>query len=290
MPNWTVSAKTKIYGLIGDPVEQTLSPVMFNTAFQNLGLDCKYIPFNVTKEHLDGAIEGMRALNIRGFNITIPHKVAVIKYLDEVTSVARKIGAVNTIVNCNGILKGYNTDAPGFLKALLEQSNEIKGKNIVILGAGGASRSISFVLAKKGANLIILNRTPAKAMEYAAGISKFFKLYVETMELNPENLKKAIDKADILVNTTSVGMRPHISDTLVNSELIKSSLIVFDIVYNPVKTRLLVEAEKAGARIISGVEMLVWQGALAFEKWTGIKAPVEIMRKETIRALERHED
>ncbi len=292
MSNTIVSGKTKLCGIIGDPVEHSMSPAMHNAAFRMIGLDYVYVPFRVKKEELGKAIEGMKALNIRGLNVTIPHKVTVIPFLDEIDPLAEKIGAVNTVVNNNGVLRGYNTDASGFLRALLERGIEPKGKNIVILGAGGASRAVSYILAERGARLVILNRLLELdwAEELAGRISKIFKREVEALELNRENLSRALEEADILVNATSVGMSPDIDETLVSSDLLKSSVIVYDIVYNPIKTKLLQEAEWAGAKTISGLDMLAWQGALAFEMWTGLKAPIELMKEEAIKLLEKHEN
>ncbi|MFC1918712.1 shikimate dehydrogenase [Chloroflexota bacterium] len=284
-----VSGKTRVCGLIGDPVEHTMSPVMHNAAFKDAGIDYLYLPFRVEGENLSKAIEGMRALNIRGLNVTIPHKVAVMQFLDELDPLAKKIGAVNTIVNDSGVLTGYNTDASGFLQALLEKGIEPDGKEAVILGAGGASRAISFALADRGARLVILNRLLELdwARDLAGRISQHLAGEVEALELKRENLERVLDKADILVNATSVGMTPSTDETPVAADLLRPGLVVFDIVYNPLKTRLLVEAEAAGAKTISGVDMLVWQGAIAFEKWTGRKAPVELMKQETIRLLEK---
>ncbi len=292
MRNKGISGKTRLCGIIGDPIEHTMSPVMHNAAFRQRGIDYLYVPFKVKQGELAKAIEGVRALNIRGLNVTIPHKVAVIQFLDEVDNLAEKIGAVNTIVNDDGVLRGYNTDGAGFLQALLGSKIEPKGKNIVILGAGGASRAISFFLADRGAHLVILNRLLELdwAKELASRISQIFTKEVEALELNRENLAGALGKANILVNATSVGMTPNIDETPAASDLLKPELIVFDIVYNPIKTRLLREAEAAGAKTISGLNMLIWQGALAFEKWTGAKAPVELMRQVTIKVLEEHED
>jgi len=287
MKDMVISGKTRICGLIGDPIEHTMSPAMQNAAFRDKGIDYIYVPFRVKPENLGKAIEGMRALNIRGLNVTIPHKVAVIPFLDELDDLAEKIGAVNTIVNEDGILRGYNTDATGFLRALLESGIELEDKNIVILGAGGASRAISLTLAQGGANLVILNRLLELdwAEELAGRISQICTSEVKALELNRQNLLRTLEKATLLVNATSVGMSPSIDQTPVDSDLLRHDLIVFDIVYNPVKTRLLKEAEAVGAKTVSGVEMLVWQGALAFELWTGLKAPVELMREETIKAL-----
>jgi len=287
---WGPTGRTKICGIIGDPIEHTMSPVMHNAAFKNRGVDYVYLAFRVKKEELGKAIEGMRALDIRGLNITIPHKVTVIPFLDELDPLADKIGAVNTIVNDNGVLRGYNTDATGFLHALRERGVEPEGKSVVILGAGGASRAISFILAERGSSLVILNRTWDKAKICADRISETFQRKATALKLNRENLAAALSQADILVNATSIGMSPNINETPVTSNLLKSGLVVFDIVYNPIKTRLRREAEAAGATVISGLDMLVWQGALAFEKWTGLKAPVELMREKVIKVLEKHED
>ena len=292
MRNKAISGKTRLCGIIGDPVEHTMSPVMHNAAFRQMGVDYLYVPFKVKQEELARAIDGVRALNIRGLNVTIPHKVTVIQFLDKLDHLAEKIGAVNTIVNDDGVLMGYNTDGAGFLQALLQKGIEPRGKNIVILGAGGASRAISFSLADRGAHLVILNRALELdwAEELASRISQIFAKEVEALELNRENLARVLDRANIVVNATSVGMTPNIDETPVTSDLLKPGLIVFDIVYNPIKTRLLREAEAAGAKTISGLDMLVWQGALAFEKWTGLKAPVELMREEAIKVLEKHEN
>ena len=281
----SVSGKTKVCGIIGDPIEHTMSPVMHNAAFQKLGLDFVYLPFRVKKEALSGAVDGVRTLNIKGLNVTIPHKVAIIPFLDKLDPLAEKIGAINTIVNDGGVLTGYNTDATGFLQALLDQGVEPEGKTTVILGAGGASRAISFILAERGAHLVILNRQLARAEDLAQWITQVFEKDITALTLGEENLAKVLAKADILVNTTSVGMNPDIDKTPVPAGLLKPGLIVFDIVYNPVQTRLLKEAEAAGAKTINGLDMLVWQGAMAFEKWTGQKAPFELMKRDSIKAL-----
>ncbi len=287
MENSLISGKTAVCGVIGDPIEHTMSPVMHNAAFKKLGLDYLYVPFRVRKEELGRAVEGMRALNIRGLNVTIPHKVAIIPLLDKLDPLVEKIGAVNTIVNDGGVLTGYNTDATGFLQALLEEEVEPEGKNIVILGAGGASRAVSFILAERGASLVILNRQLELdwAEELARRISQSFNKEVKALILNEENLAVVLERADVLVNATSVGMSPKIDETPVPARLLKPGLIIFDILYNPIQTRLMKEAEAAGAQTIGGLDMLVWQGALAFEKWTGHKAPYDLMKREVIKAL-----
>lgn len=282
-----ISGKTRICGLIGDPVEHSMSPAMHNAAFKKLGLDYAYIAFRVKADELDKALSGMRALNMRGLNVTIPHKVAVMKLLDKLDPMAEKIGAVNTIVNDNGGLTGYNTDAPGFLQPLLEKGIQPEGKNVVIVGAGGGSRGIAFILAEHGAKLNIINRSLERAEELANQILQATGQKATTLALNEANLRKALEKAAILINATSVGMSPKSDGTPVPDSLLRRGLVVYDIVYNPVETRLLREAEAAGCETVGGLDMLVWQGALAFEKWTGQKPPVALMKREALKLLEK---
>ena len=282
-----ISGNTIICGLIGDPVAHSLSPAMHNAAFADSGLDYIYLPFKVSKENLPQAISGVRAFNMRGVNITIPHKVAVIPLLDELDPLAQRIGAVNTIVNDNGKLKGYNTDAAGFLRALAEHGFQPQGKKAVILGAGGAARAIATVLSESAAGITILNRRQEFnwAVDLAAGLSLFSKAEVKAAELNDNNLKAAIESADILINATSVGMSPNSEETPVPAELLKPGLVAFDAVYNPIRTKLLSDAAAAGCKIISGVDMLIWQGVLAFELWTGAEAPVSLMKAKVVEGL-----
>jgi len=282
-----ISGKTIVCGIIGDPVEHTVSPAMHNAAFAYAGLDYVYVPFQVKKEGLAEAIHGMGALNIRGLNVTIPHKVGVIPLLSELDFLAEYIGAVNTIVNHGGILKGYNTDGIGFIRSLLEEGVNPKDKNVVVVGAGGASRAITFTLVDKGASITILNRRSGmeKAVRLADEINNAFRRDVQALEFEDENLAKIMGKADILVNATSVGMIPNPEETPVESRWFRPGLLVYDIVYNPVETRLLREARQAGATTIDGLGMLVWQGAMAFEYWTGQKAPFGIMRDAASKAL-----
>ncbi len=291
MKNKTISGKTQVCGVIGDPIEHTMSPVMHNAAFSELGLDYVYVAFRVKSDELAGAIEGMRALNIRGLNVTIPHKVNIIPLLDSLDPLAEKIGAVNTVASEDGALKGYNTDASGFLQALLDKGVTPEGKNVVILGAGGASRAISFILAEKKANLVILNRLEEMdwAEELASKISSVFGKEIKALELKDSNLRTALDKAELLINATSVGMSPNTDITPVPVSLLRSDLVIFDIVYNPISTKLATEASLAGCETVMGLDMLVWQGALAFEMWTGRKAPVDLMKREAIKVLKSHE-
>lgn len=283
-----ISGKTTVCGIIGDPIEHSMSPVMHNAAFRRLGMDFVYVPFHVKKEALVRAIAGMRGLNIRGVNVTIPHKVAVIGLLDKIDPLAEKIGAVNTVVNDDGVLTGYNTDATGFFGALLENGVTVENKNVAIIGAGGVSRAVAFILGERGAKLTILNRDLKRAQDLGQRISELFG-EVKALELNEGNLAAALAKADIVVNATSVGMHPHVNETPIPAKLLRRGLTVCDLVYNPIETKLLKEAKAVGAPTIGGLDMLVWQGALAFEKWTGRKAPIALMKKQALKRL-THED
>jgi shikimate dehydrogenase len=284
-----VRGTTRIYGLIGNPIGHTLSPVMFNAAFSEYGLDCIYVPFRVEKKFLGKAIDGMRALDIAGLNVTIPYKVEVMKMLDEVDEEAQRIGAVNTIVNSSGVLKGFNTDGQGFLYALHRQSIDIAGKNILVLGAGGASRAIVSALAVHNANITILNRTFDKAKELARTVHRKPGTSIKAMELNLDNLGKCIVAADVLINSTNLGMTPETDVSAVPPSLLKlkPELTVVDIVYNPLETKLITDAENAGCKVVEGIHMLVGQGALSFEKWMGRKAPVELMTTTALINLQK---
>ncbi|MDD5127247.1 MAG: shikimate dehydrogenase [Dehalococcoidales bacterium] len=284
MTNQPISGKTRVCGLIGDPITHSVSPLMHNAAFRKMGLDFVYVNFPVKRVVLAEAIQGMRALNIRGLNVTIPHKVAVMDLLDEIDEYARGIGAVNTIVNDGGKLKGYNTDAPGFLRALREGGVAPEGKKIVILGAGGAARGVSRSLAESGAQLVILNRHPETAAELARILAPAARAGVTALPLDEASMTGAIQDADVLVNTTSVGMSPDEDMSPVPVKLLNARLMVFDIVYHPAGTRLLREARAAGARVIGGLEMIIWQGALAQQYWTGQPAPVAVMRRAVQKA------
>jgi len=284
-----ISGKTIVCGLIGDPVEHSMSPAMQNAAFRELNLDYAYVPFRVRGEDIGRAIAGMRALGLRGLNVTIPHKMAVIPFLDGLDALAGKIGAVNTIVNDGGTLTGCNTDAGGFLQPLLERGFNPEGKRIVVVGAGGAARGIAFALVDKGARLVMLNRTADRARALAEQLCQHYPQGAEGMELNEHNLAESSANADMIVNTTSVGMGASSNETPIPRQVLRRGALVYDIVYNPLKTKLISEAESAGCVTISGAEMLAWQGALAFEKWTARKAPIELMKREVIRHL-RNED
>jgi len=279
-----ISGKTKICAIIGDPVEHSLSPAMHNAAFQELGLNIVYVAFQVKKDELGAAVAGARSLGLRGLNVTMPHKNAVIEHLDDIDETAKTIGAVNTILNNRGRLIGYNTDGKGAMIALQENGVSTEEKKMLLLGAGGAAKAIAYQAAQEVDELVILNRTPDKAIKLAEQLSSFGKVRVG--KLVAEALAKELEDTDILVNATSVGMNPEIDCSPVPSELLHSRLCVMDIVYNPLETRLLRDSKAAGAKVVSGLEMLLYQGAVAFEIWTNCPAPVEIMKKAALEALE----
>ena len=288
----TITGKTIVCGIIGDPIGHSLSPIMHNRSFKKLGLGYVYVPFRVRSGDLKKAVEGIRGMGVRGLNVTIPHKVAVMQFLDRIDPLAEEIGAINTIVNDGGILTGYNTDATGFLQTLRDNGVQPSGKKVVLLGAGGAARAIGNVLAQENARLTIFNSLQqlSWAEDIAYRLARCYGADVKAVELSRENLQKALPDAEILVNATSVGMHPADDQTPVNADLLHAHLTVFDIVYNPSPTRLLKEAGLAGAKTIGGVEMLVSQGAISFEKWTGHAAPVDIMLRSVLSGLHTHED
>ncbi len=266
--------------LLGYPVGHSMSAVMHNAAFEELGLKYRYDLRGVSPAKLGVFMTGeMRDQAVGGANVTIPHKLAVMEYLDEVDREALAIGAVNTIVNQDGSLKGYNTDGRGAIRALEEAYGELEGVKAVIVGAGGAARAIGYHLSTKARRITILNRTQSRAEELAAHISSMpdCNASIEPSSLRRSLLEEALKEADILINTTPVGMTPDVEGTPVDGSLIRPGILVFDTVYNPLRTRLLREAEEAGARTLSGLRMLVYQGAAAFKLWTGVEPPVELM-------------
>ena len=276
-----IKGSTNVVGLIGHPVEHSFSPPMHNAAFNKLNMDYVYTAFDVNPNDLKTAIVGADALNIKGFNVTIPHKIEVMKYLNEIDEVAKLIGAVNTIDFKN--LKGYNTDGIGAIKAIGEVTN-VKNKNVVIAGAGGASRAISFYLAKYGVDqLTILNRNVEKAQKLANDVLDSELIdNVESDSINNMNLSDA----DILINTTPVGMHPNVDDVpIALAGDMHDNLVVFDAVYNPNETGFLKQAIEAGAKPVYGIKMLLYQGAESFEIWTGKKAPIDVMQEALIKYL-----
>ncbi|MCW4047318.1 MAG: shikimate dehydrogenase [Candidatus Bathyarchaeota archaeon] len=280
-----ISGKTRVCGVIGDPIEHSLSPAIQNAAFAHLKLDFVFLAFRVKPAELGDAMRGMRGLGIHGLNVTMPHKKAVTAFLDEIDPTAKFLCAVNTVLNDNGRLCGFNTDGVGALKALQENGVDPSGKKVLLLGAAGAAKAIAFQLAKEAEELVLLNRTPEKATELAESLNQALGKEVRGAKLSPNTIQKNLRDSDLLVNATSVGMYPNDNQSPVAREWLKPNLTVMDIVYNPVETRLIKDAKAAGARVISGIEMLIHQGAASFEIWTGHPAPVEVMRKAAMRKL-----
>jgi len=285
-----VSSKTRVCGLIGDPVEHSLSPAVQNAAFEALGLNYVYVAFTVKQKDLGNAILGVRGLGFRGLNVTMPHKIEVIQYLDKLDDTAKEIGSVNTIVNEGGNLIGYTTDGIGALNALRYKEVDPSSKKIVVLGAGGSSRSVSFTLAEKAEELVILNRTFERAKKLVDDLSGLLGDSARTRagRLSDGTLKKELEDADIVVNATSVGMNPKSTETPVDRDLLHHGIVVFDLVYEPLETRLLREARREGAETVDGLAMLVHQAAASFEIWTGEKAPIEVMMKAATDKLEKN--
>lgn len=276
-----IKGSTNVVALIGHPVEHSFSPPMHNAAFKSLKMDYVYTAFDVNPNDLENAVAGAQALNIKGFNVTIPHKIEVMKYLNEIDEVASLIGAVNTIDFKD--LKGYNTDGIGAVKAIGEVTN-IKNKNVVIAGAGGASRAISFYLAKYGADkLTILNRNVDKAQKLADDVLASGLID----DVSSDDIKNMdLKDVDILINTTPVGMHPNVDDVpIASAEEMHEDLVVFDAVYNPNETGLLKEAINVGAKPVYGIKMLLYQGAESFEIWTGKKAPIDVMEDALRKTL-----
>ncbi|MGD9676751.1 MAG: shikimate dehydrogenase [Vulcanibacillus sp.] len=275
-----INSETKLIGLIGDPISHSKSPIMHNTMLDKLGLNYRYLAFNVSHRRLEQAIDGIRALNIKGINVTIPHKVNVMKYLDDISEEAKRIGAVNTIVNRDGRLIGYNTDGEGYVRSLVEETGiKLEGKRVMLLGAGGAAKAIAYTLSMRNLDsIVIVNRNLDKAAELKDVIGK----NASTVSVGIDEINDYINDAEIIINTTSIGLYPDIEESLIDKELIKPSHLVSDIIYNPLITKLLIDADNKGAMVHTGLGMFIYQGAIAFEKWTGVYPDTKFMRDTVI--------
>lgn len=270
-----ISGRTKITGLFGYPVEHTLSPAMHNAAFTELGLDYCYVPFLVHPDYLEYAVKAIKSLNLSGVNVTVPHKEKVMPFLDEINEEASFIGAVNTIVNSGGRLIGYNTDGRGFIQSLSEGGISIEDKNILIIGAGGASKAISYYLSQKAKTLYLYDIDKYKVEKLVQDLNNIFNnVYII------ENIS-SVGRFHIIINATPLGLKKE--DPLpFDTTLLRTEQTVCDVIYK--KTRLLEEASKKGCVTIDGLGMLLWQGVFAFELWTGKKPGVEVMRNALLKA------
>jgi len=272
-----ITGKTRITGLFGYPVEHTLSPAMHNAAFEALGLDYCYAAFRVHPDSLPEAVKAIRALHLSGVNVTIPHKEKVIPFLDEVDKEATAIGAVNTIVNSNGNLKGYNTDGRGFIQSFFEYGISAEGKDVLVIGAGGASRAISYYLGKEAKRLFLYDIEQEKAERLAADLKKILGKDVSIVD----DIGRT-ERFNIFLNATPLGLKEEDPLPFDTSHL-RSDQIVCDLIYK--KTRLLEEASRKGCIALDGLGMLLWQGVFAFELWTGVSPPVDIMREALYKNL-----
>ena len=271
-----LSGRTKITGLFGYPVEHTLSPVMHNAAFEALGLDYCYVAFPVHPDYLREAVKAISALNLGGVNITVPHKERVIPFLDEIDKEASYIGAVNTIVNSKGRLTGYNTDGRGFMQSLFESGISAEGKEVLIVGAGGASRAISYYVGKEAKKVYLYDIEKEKAERLVADLKKNFDNISTVDDI------ARIERFHLLINATPLGLKKE--DPLpFDTARLRSDQIVCDLIYK--KTRLLEEASKKECIALDGLGMLLWQGVFAFELWTGMSPPVDIMRDALDKSL-----
>jgi len=281
-----IGPKTKLCALIGNPVEHSMSPAIHNRAFEELGLDYVYVAFRV--EDVGAAIAGMRALqNFCGMSVTIPHKVAVIPHLDEVNAVDRGIGSLNTVLSDGGRLKRFGTDGPGALKALTDAGVRVNGRDVTILGSGGAARAIAFTLATKAKpkTLHLLGVIAPELKKLIGDLKRKTGANVGGALIDPKTLEARLAQTHVLIHCTPIGMHPNVNDSVVPKALLHHDLAVMDIVYNPIKTRLLADAQSRGLTTVSGVDMFVNQAVLQFELWTGKKAPREVMRKVVLKHL-----
>jgi len=274
-----VDVNTKLVGLLGNPLGHSLSPAMHNRAFEVLGLNFFYMPIEVTPENLEAVTRGISKMNFAGYNVTIPHKIRILEHLDHIDELARAIGAVNTVTIQGGVSTGHNTDGEGYVRSLeTEAGISVREKTLFVVGCGGAARAIAMTLAFRGAGKIFLcNRTEQKARDLAAEINAKAGPCCEAIRMEPSAMKSVIGQAHVLINATNIGMRPDEDRMPLDAGLIPEGIVVSDIVYNPLKTKLLQTGEDKGCPLVSGLGMLVYQGAVAFQMWTGAKPPVDEM-------------
>ena len=271
----------KLFGVLGNPIEHSMSPLIHNDAFEKHSIDGVYLPFCVEDTELQQAVEGLKALGSGGFNVTVPFKSRILPYIDVLDDFANEVGAVNTVVIKDGQLYGYNTDGPGFVKGLLSLTERIEGKNVMIIGAGGAARGIYFALAQSGvAQLDLANRTVSSAEQLLAD----YRGTIRSKAMSLVEAERSLGQYDIVIQTTSVGLANGNASPLSLEEL-NQNAIVCDIIYNPLQTRILKEAKERGNKVQNGVDMFVYQGALAFELWTGVLPDTDRMKQFVLQQL-----
>jgi len=283
----SISTSTQVCAIIGNPVAHSLSPAIHNAAFDVLELDFVYVAFRV--EDVKTALNGMRALeNFRAMSVTIPHKIEIMKYVDEISDLDRQIGSINTIINEKGRLLGLGTDGPGALKAIRDEGIDLEGKKVLILGSGGAARAIAFTLAQnaKPGLIFLLDINEALMKQLAADLEAGTDTDIGSHILTKTSLDENMRDADMIINCTPIGMHPHQGASLISTELFRPGQIVFDVVYTPLRTKLIMDAEACGLKTISGVDMFINQAVLQFERFTGVSAPVDVMRSIVMEHLE----
>jgi shikimate dehydrogenase len=278
-----IDGRTRVCAVIGDPIEHSLSPQIHNAAFRSLNMDFVYVAFRVRRSELAQAIAGIRALEMTGINVTIPHKTSVIRFLDTVERTARKIGAVNTLVRSNRGLQGYNTDGQAALEVLQKLGGSLSGMKATILGAGGAARAIAYYLSNETESMSILNRTQARGSSLAREIARWSGDKCQFHRLNKANIRKEIGKSEILINTLPVNAFPRFAETMIQEKSVRPGMIVFDVNYHQT-SHFLTDAQNEGAKVSDGLDMLVSQAALSFELWTGRKPPIDVMREAALKA------
>ncbi len=281
------TVNTKLVLLLGLPLGHSISPAMHNRVFEKLGMDYCYMPVEVSPEDLGTVFAGLIKMNVGGLNVTIPHKINIISHLDELDPLARAIGAVNTIRIKDGKTKGYNTDGEGFVRSLEEKTGiSVQGERFFILGCGGAVRAIAMTLASKGAGKIYLcNRTLSTAKRLTEEINEKVSDCAEAVEQTPETIKPFLQGCDVLINGTQLGMHPNVDKSPIDKSLLRKDLIVSDIVYNPLMTKLLKDAQELGCTVVDGLGMLIYQGAAAFQIWTGVEPLIEDMSEVAYRLM-----
>lgn len=284
----SIGVNTQVCAVIGSPIAHSLSPAIHNAAYEALGLDFVYVACEVSD--LKSAVGGLRALgNFRGFSVTIPHKIELMQYVDEIDAVDRSIGAINTVVCEGDKLVGLGTDGPGALKAITDAGVVLDGKNVLMLGAGGAARSIAFPLARDArlTALSLLDINADLLRDLSADLKTGTDVSIHAAVFTDKSLAEAMQVADIIIHCTSVGMHPGEDASLVPAELFRPGQVVFDVVYTPLETRLLADAGARGLQVVSGVEMFINQAVLQFERFTGADAPVEVMRRVVMEHLKK---
>jgi len=290
LKNFEINAETKLACLIGDPIEKSFSPKIHNAWFNYFKLNCVYLAFKIPSFKLKEAIDGLRILNVIGFNVTIPHKISIINFLDEIDSKAKNIGAINTVLNKNGKFIGFNTDIDGVFFAFDKSNVSINNNTCLIIGAGGAAKACAHAFSiRKCKKIIILNRNLEKAILLSKEIKEKYNIESLYGELNKENIEKFSNMSDIIVNATPLGSYYSLNESIFPKDFLRKDLVVFDVVYNPIKTKLIKDAIDKGAKIVYGIDMLIGQAAKAFKIWTGLEPPIEIAFKIIKFELEKNE-